>query len=351
MKILRRIVYVLTSLIAILAIIALFLPSRVAVERSISIEARPVMIFALVNDFRNFNKWSPWAERGKGVTEYVFTGPDRGVGATMSWTSESPEVGTGRQEIVASTPYERVAVVLAFEGQGNAEAAYDLVPVGEATKVTWSFATEFGYDLFGRYLGLLFDDWIGADYEAGLANLKNLAEELPSTDFSNLEPEIVRIEARPIASIVTHSGTSASAVSKSLADAFFRIIQFMEMNSMEAAGPPLAIQRGFDGRLTLEAAIPIDRLDASGDNADGGAPSGDGTRKRVVSVSLTEAGRALRVGHMGAYRKLSETHAKIQAYIAALGYVRAGDAWEEYVSDPGRVAEKDLQTDVYYPIK
>lgn len=342
MKIARRIVYALTSLVAILAIIALFLPDRVVVERSVTIDARPATVFALVNGFRNFNKWSPWAERGKGVTEYVFEGPDRGVGAAMSWTSESPEIGTGRQEIVASTPYERVAVLLAFEGQGNAEAAYDLVPVGETTVVTWSFTTEFGYDLFGRYLGLLFDDWIGADYEAGLANLKNLAEELPATDFSDLQPEIVQTEARPIASMVTHSGTSASAVSKSLADAFFRIIQFMEVTGLEAAGPPLAIQRGFDGRITLEAAIPIEQRNAAG---------GNGAQNGAVSVSSMEAVRALRVEHRGSYRNLRETHAKIQAYIAALGYVRAGDEWEEYVSDPGQVAEKDLQTDVFYPIR
>ena len=42
---------------------------------------------------------------------------------------------------------------------------------------------------------------------------------------------------------------------------------------------------------------------------------------------------------------------KIAAYLAALGIKRNGDAWESYVSDPTKVAEADLLTYVYYPIR
>jgi hypothetical protein len=42
--------------------------------------------------------------------------------------------------------------------------------------VTWAFDTDFGYNLVGRYFGLMLPRSIGADYEKGLANLKDLAE-------------------------------------------------------------------------------------------------------------------------------------------------------------------------------
>ena len=38
-------------------------------------------------------------------------------------------------------------------------------------------------------------------------------------------------------------------------------------------------------------------------------------------------------------------------YLAALGIERNGDAWESYVSDPGKVAEEELQTFVFYPVR
>ncbi len=59
----------------------------------------------------------------------------------------------------------------------------------------------------------------------------------------------------------------------------------------------------------------------------------------------------IRVRHVGSYRELGATHRKIAAYLAALGIERNGDAWESYVSDPGKVAEDDLVTLIFYPIR
>ncbi len=47
---------------------------------------------------------------------------------------------------------------------------------GEGTRVTWAFDTEHGMNPFKRWLGLLFDRMIGADYEKGLAKLKAMEE-------------------------------------------------------------------------------------------------------------------------------------------------------------------------------
>ena len=55
--------------------------------------------------------------------------------------------------------------------------------------------------------------------------------------------------------------------------------------------------------------------------------------------------------HTGTYRQLGATHRKIAAYLAAAGLDRNGDAWETYISDPTRVPEAQLLTDVYYPVR
>jgi effector-binding domain-containing protein len=54
---------------------------------------------------------------------------------------------------------------------------------------------------------------------------------------------------------------------------------------------------------------------------------------------------------VGSYRNLSTTQRKIAAYLAALGIERNGDAWESYVSDPGKTPEAELVTLIYYPVR
>ena len=47
---------------------------------------------------------------------------------------------------------------------------------GERTRATWSFDMDVGMNPLMRWMGLIIDGPIGADYERGLARLKELAE-------------------------------------------------------------------------------------------------------------------------------------------------------------------------------
>ena len=59
---------------------------------------------------------------------------------------------------------------------GTADAVFSLEGFDGGTRITWGFTTDVGYNPMMRWMGLMFDKWIGADYEAGLASLKELAE-------------------------------------------------------------------------------------------------------------------------------------------------------------------------------
>ncbi len=175
MRIVTRLLGIVAALAVVLIFVGLLLPDRAHVERSLVIDAPPEKIFPLLNEFRQFNRWSPWFSRDPKM-EIAYEGPERGAGAKMHWRSEHPEVGAGSQEIIASEPHTRVATQLDFGTQGTASAEFRLIPQGDATRVTWGFDSEFGGNLVARYFGLLFDRMIGPDYEAGLARLKTLAE-------------------------------------------------------------------------------------------------------------------------------------------------------------------------------
>jgi cytochrome c551/c552 len=180
--------------------VGLLLPSKMHAERATVIHAAPAAIFAYVNDFQEFNLWSPWAKLDTN-TKYTFSGPNSGVGATMAWHSEHRKVGDGQQKIMASEPDRHVQTALTFGDMGMAYASIDLSASGADTRVTWGFDQDVGYNILGRYFGLLMDKFIGADYEQGLASLKALAESAPpAATISPSTPVSTPIAAAPLAS-------------------------------------------------------------------------------------------------------------------------------------------------------
>jgi len=337
MGFLKKFLYSIGALILGLAVIGIFLPSRAHVERSITIDASRSTVFALLNDFNQVNKWSPWIEDDPNARIEI-SGPRRGVGATVVWDGNI--IGQGSQTISESVPYERVATALDFGDQGKANAVFVLTEADDGTDVVWTFNLEFGFNLVGRYIGLMLGSVVGEDYEQGLANLKSMAEGLPRADFSEVEIEHIVVEATDIAYLPTASIPEATAISDAMGKAYFAILGFIDENDLQEAGAPLSISRTFSGsEIRFDAAIPVRGITE-------GTPRSAG----AVKLATTYDGPVIRVKHIGSYRELGRTHDKIAAYLAALGIERNGDAWESYVSDPTRTDEDELLTYVYYPI-
>ena len=210
----------------------------------------------------------------------------------------------------------------------------------KGTHVTWSFDSEFGLNLVGRYFGLMLDGIVGPDYEKGLQNLKTMAEHMPQADFSDVEIQHETVSAMDIAYLPTRSVPNAAAISAALGDAYFDLLNFIDKHDLHEAGAPMSISGSFDGSdLLFDAAIPVR-----------GAIEDIEKNAKGVKLGRTYEGRVIRVKHVGTYRSLGRTHDKIAAYLAALGIQRNGNPWESYVSDPTRVPAEQLLTYVYYPI-
>jgi uncharacterized protein YndB with AHSA1/START domain len=172
----RLLLRTLLVLLILLVAIGLLLPDSARVERSILIAAPPARVFPQVNDLHAFHAWSPWAALDSD-TRYSFEGPEQGVGARMTWHSEQSNVGSGNMRIVRSDPPREVETHLDFGGKGGGTATFLLTPEdSDKTLVTWRFDTRFGWDLFGRYVGLMLDKIVGASYEKGLQTLKQRVE-------------------------------------------------------------------------------------------------------------------------------------------------------------------------------
>ena len=336
---LKKIFIVLVAVIAILLVVGVFLPSSAHIERSVTINAPQATVFTLVDGYSRFNEWSPWAEIDP-ETVYSYDGPTSGAGAKMSWTSSNPNVGSGSQQIVASEPYRRVEALVDFGAQGTAQAFFDLVPEGSGTHVTWGFDTRFGWNLIGRYFGLLFDRMVGADYEKGLANLKVLAESLPTADWSTLDVQRVDVAPETLACVNGTAATDDDAIAAALASAYGQLGAFMSRARLAQAGPPLAITTSWnETSWTYDACIPIDRM-----------PSRPQATGETVQVRRSYAGPALHVRHTGPYTGLKETWSKIEAYVMVRQVEAGGHPWESFVSDPGSTPESELVTEIFWPL-
>lgn len=170
-----RLVFGLLLLGVLLVSVAYVLPQHITVARSKVINAPESDVYLYVNNLKRFNGWQPWAARDPD-TKYVYSGPEAGVGARMEWSSSHPEVGSGTHEIIESQSNSHVRVALDFGDMGKATATYRLEPYGAGTKVVWVFDTDVGNNPLHRWMGLMFNRWVGSDFEQGLENLKKAAE-------------------------------------------------------------------------------------------------------------------------------------------------------------------------------
>jgi len=165
-----------SGLVAALLVYAATKPDTFRVQRSASIKAPPAKIFAILNDFQRWDAWSPWEKKDPAMKR-TFSVVTSGKGAQYAWQGNS-DVGQGRMEIAESTPPSKVAIKLdfvkPFETHNLVE--FTLEPQGDATNVTWAMQGPSPYIAKVMQVFFSMDKMVGKDFEAGLANLKALAE-------------------------------------------------------------------------------------------------------------------------------------------------------------------------------
>ena len=95
----------------------------------------------LVDDFREWTKWSPWEDLDPDL-DRTYSGADKGVGSRYAW-SGNRKAGSGSMEITGSTP-EAVDITVQFLKPFKAtnETTLSFVPSGSGTEVRWVMTGE-----------------------------------------------------------------------------------------------------------------------------------------------------------------------------------------------------------------
>jgi len=174
MKILQWTLAVVGAIALALVVGGLFAPSKFLVSRSTVINATPKKIYDLVVEPKLWAGWSEWNRRDPGM-RITYKGPPFGMGARWEWVSKTE--GSGSMEFTHVEPDKAVEYSLYFpEYNMRSSGALRLEPEGNATRITWTNQGDVGGNPLKHYLALSMDRLVGPDFEAGLANLKALAE-------------------------------------------------------------------------------------------------------------------------------------------------------------------------------
>jgi len=177
--VIKKIAIAVVVLLAALLIYAATQPDTFRIQRATSIKAPPEKIFAVLNDFMRWEAWSPWEKKDLAMKR-TFSAVTSGKGAVYAWEGNS-DVGQGRMEIAESVAPSKVAIKLdfvkPFETHNMVE--FTLEPKGDSTNVTWAMQGPMPYisKLITVFVNM--DSMVGKDFEAGLANLKAVAENQP----------------------------------------------------------------------------------------------------------------------------------------------------------------------------
>ena len=173
---------ILVGLVVVLAAFAAFVasrPSQFRIERSAVMAASPSAVFAQVNDFHNWQAWSPWAKLDP-AAKNSYSGAPSGPGAVFSWDGNK-DVGAGSMTVTESKPDERIAIRLDFEKpfKDTSMAEFTFKPQGNETLVTWSMSGESKFIEKAVCLFMDMDQMVGGQFEKGLASIKAIVEAPP----------------------------------------------------------------------------------------------------------------------------------------------------------------------------
>ena len=173
MSIALKILKYLVGLVILVLAVGFLLPATYSAQRSVSISAPVDKVFPLVVNQKEWKRWSVWNQRDPNM-QLTYAGPDAAAGAKWTWKSKSE--GNGGVEWSAVESNKRIGYILTMEDMKPASGDLTFTPEGNGTKVTWSINGDGGMNPIFRWFGLFMDKLVGPDFEAGLKNLKKLAE-------------------------------------------------------------------------------------------------------------------------------------------------------------------------------
>lgn len=318
MNLIKRIFFIVLGLVILLAIIGFFLPKTAKVERSITIKSKAEVPFQLINNLKEWEKWSPWHQKDT-ATVWTFSENPEGKDAFYTWSSEKSEVGKGKFTINESNPFKEISTTMEFDGMDGAAVNFNFETNGDEVTIKWSLENNLGFNPFFRYFGLMMDKMVGPDFEQGLSKLKEVSEKVAlGPKIAGFDAEIKDFEGLDYFGI--REKLKGEEIGQKLGEFYSQIMTEQNAQILKEKGAPFTINYSASGNIyDIEAAIGFE---------------GAGHDNGLVRKGRIEAGKILVIKYYGDYMNTGKVYLPAFEYLSSQGMKATGAPLEFYITDP-----------------
>jgi hypothetical protein len=375
----------LAIVLVLFVVVGLVLPSKRHLEESVETNRRMTIVFDTVNNVRRLRDWNLLMPTLP--DNLTYSDDLTGVGASVEFTSEDARWGSGRWVITESEmPANGGSGKVSFDiedtkpGSGKRSTVL-LEPTGRNgrnVKITQTYDVEYGWNLYGRFMGMYVSRHVGDSVQAGLAKLTNTLATVPNFDYrvegSKLtDLSLVQLPAENLllvnAGNIDRNNETIRASIKANQEWIKRV---MDNNGLEAAGPVRIITTDFGSeKYAFDVAQPVRRrsgfspANGSDDDADESADAApappialpseplenvkvEGTPVEYVRVEPRTAASASYTGYMA---ELDAVRNSLRAWAMTNGHEVMDRPYESWKGGVDQAFTAEGTFDVFWTVK
>lgn len=313
-------------------------PNTYDVFRSRTISAPAPVLFNNVNDFKNWESWSPWIEKDP---ELKITYPEQtmGVGGSYSWEGED---GVGRMSTLSINPYDSILQEMQFEDFPPSDVYWKFETFEKGTNVTWGMKSEtmtFMLKFYALINGGM-DNMVGPDFELGLIKLDSVATN--SIKAYSVSVNGITEYGGGFYLYKTTNATSSN-ISQIMGQQYGSIGMFMGENNIAMNGMPFTIYHDMNmdnGTVIMSNGMPVkEKIVITGDSD--------------ILCDYMPKLKVLKTTLHGNYTNLNTAWKTAMQHLADNGLEQSDiKPFEIYTNDPGDFPNPaNWITEIYIPIK
>jgi uncharacterized protein YndB with AHSA1/START domain len=161
--------------ILVVILISFLFPATMKVSRSVTVNAPVDRVFDMINDLRNWEKWSPWNRMDPSMV-MTYSNPPVGQNAFYKWESQDKHMGNGTLTLTKVTPFEEIVTAIAMGKSSRSQATFTFTHKNDAVVLTWSMETRIGSMPWSRYIALMMKGVLKKQFDDGLKAIKFYSE-------------------------------------------------------------------------------------------------------------------------------------------------------------------------------
>lgn len=328
MKRLKKILIPVVIFAAIWLVTPIFFPGTMVVSKSILIDAPPRIVFSKINDFRNWEFWSPWRP-DKDQVQAEFQKNGLGRGGTVLWRSDITGSTSQKFTITISEPYKLIEIAMDFYGHDFGVSRIEFSENKGQSGINWS-------------MGIKTEGWKTVFFRMNASKaIKKALSDLSNTALLWSNQRLPVVEAGVIGDfryVSIRRQILWDELSRDMEKMYDVLISSADEGHYQIIGYPYAIYHSMgEERVDIECGFPVDSLtEHSG---------------IIFSGVFSEAMCAI-TEYTGSYETLEIGHTAVQEWITERGFTLSGPPMEIFMTS-GSVSDDptEWQTKICYPIE